>query len=100
MYEEGMLLPPTSQQKEERRLPLSSAHLFWWTAESYAVQTGSRRLGEGNVLDSAHEPTMAELIAFMIEHGIPREARVVYGHCGSHQIVLDWSHVEGEGTSL
>lgn len=40
--------------------------------------------------DAPYYPTFTQLKSFMLKHGIPQSAQIVYGSCGSHTIELVW----------
>lgn len=44
----------------------------------------------GNWRDTPHEPTVSDLLSFMTKNEIPLTAKIVYHHCGSHAIALEW----------
>lgn len=40
--------------------------------------------------NTPYEPTVAELVNYMVKHNIPSFAKVCYGACGSHTVELTW----------
>lgn len=81
-YYDGNLRPPTDGDMKNRTLPLERINI------EYANRTGKAYLHQ-------YEPTIIELITFASEWGIPMSrARIVYGNCGSHEVLLDWSSDE------
>lgn len=47
-------------------------------------------LEEDDKFSSPAYPMVYELLEYMEEHGIPREATLDYYECGSHKLSLSW----------
>lgn len=90
MYTEGDIRPPSPKEMQEKYLPLEILEFMWYDDEHFAVVHGYRKVGEMNVITDPAEPTMAELVDFVIQNDIPLSAKLVYDECGSHRMALDW----------
>jgi len=69
----GELNRPTKEEMAAKNVPLTQMAVY------------------GDEKDKVpYYPTFAELKQFMVKYGIPQDAHIVYGSCGSHTIELDW----------
>lgn len=112
-YEFGKMRPPTPVEMAARRVPLEITVVEWTTADDVADQDkyltwldeqgllteyDKRRntayVGSGTARDCPAEPSIPELLAYIRSSNIPYDAKIVYHECGSHQLALDWTHLE------
>jgi len=97
MYEYGTLRPPTQAEMEARYLPLETIKVSWLEKGNYKIghiAYPEAYVGAGDARDAVWEGAIAELAHFMAHHVIPMGARLVYHECGTHQMALDWTHLE------
>lgn len=75
------IMAPTAEQLAAKVVPLRYGWIF---GGFKAVPVPEQQYGPSR-------PTVADLLTYMAEHGIPLTARLEYWQCGSHTVALDWT---------